>query len=105
MVLNKKRKTMKRELTKEEKRRAEALVDFDPGAVQAILMTGFIAGMELAMRLCRNRAEDLRLMDKDPLEADTCAGLIRICQVEIGAGRMKRPDFTKEEMDEMDRIA
>lgn len=100
---------MKRDLTEEEKRRMKALVDSDPRATEAILMTGFIAGMELAMRICRNRAEDIRAMGKIMTmagnEADNCAGIIRNVQVEIGSGRMKRPAFTAEESDEMDRIA
>jgi hypothetical protein len=40
--------------------------------------------------------------DQEPLN---CAAMIRFVQVEIGAGRMARPKFTKEELDEMDRIA
>jgi hypothetical protein len=73
-------------------------------------MRGVIAGMELAMRICRNRAQDYRSMGStDSLygqtqAAETCAGCIRITQVEIGAGRMPLPEFTQLEQEEINRI-
>jgi hypothetical protein len=67
---------------------------------------GIVAGMELAMRICRNRAEDCRSLrtDHHANEAENCAGIIRIVQVEIGAGRQHLPEFTLEEQEEMNRI-
>lgn len=67
---------------------------------------GIIAGMELAMRICRNRAQDYGgdLAEPKCQAAETCAGVIRIVQVEIGAGRQPLPEFTIEEQEEMNRI-
>jgi len=67
----------------------------------------FIEGMELAIRICRNRAEDYGGDLSKPMcqAAETCAGLIRLVQVEIGSGRQPLPVFTVEETDEIDRIS
>jgi hypothetical protein len=70
---------------------------------------GIVAGMELAMRICRNRAEDLeqsRTFDRQAAinASQMCALLIRNVQVELGAGRQPLPEFTIEEQDEMNRI-
>lgn len=67
----------------------------------------FLEGMEMAMRICRNRAQDLggNLDEPGPQHCETCAGVIRIVQVEIGAGRAPYPAFTKEEIDEIERIS
>ena len=79
---------------------------------------GVIAGMELAMRICRNRASDrMKLWTQSKRdsrasninaggqsEALICADMIRVVQVEIGSWRMKLPEFTLEEQDEINRI-
>lgn len=75
----------------------------------------FILGMEFAMRICRNEASNHK---GDPFvyghtdsraaratEADLCASLIRIVQVEIGSGRSPLPEFTPDEIDEVERIS
>lgn len=72
----------------------------------------FILGMELAMRIARNRKEDLAVTHSDYPKAlslvrnqiETLIGCIRIVQVEIGAGRMPLPEFTPDEIDEVERI-
>jgi len=66
---------------------------------------GLIAGMELAIRICRNRSYDRKRMGRDDQEALVCEGMIRIVQVEIGAGRQALPEFTIEEQEEINRIA
>lgn len=85
----------------------DMLMAIDVGTVGNIVQCSFIAGMELAMRICRNRASDCKEegWTIKEYEAFLCAQLIRNVQVEIGAGRMPRPKFTKEELDEMDRIS
>jgi hypothetical protein len=97
------------QLPEEIKRRADAVLDLDKEMVAQIVHVSFIAGMQLCMRLCRNRAEDIRAVGKMMTmagnEADNCAGIIRLTQVEIGSGRMARPTFTKEELEEMDQIS
>lgn len=93
------------ELKEEWKKRTDALIEADDEMLSRIFQTAFIAGMQLSMRLCRNRAEDCKAIGKDDGEAQNCAGIIRLCQVEIGSGRMQRPKFTKEELEEMDRIS
>lgn len=70
----------------------------------------FIMGMEFAMRVCRNRYADLESIggkweDPGPQAVATCIGMLRLVQVEIGAGRMPLPQFTREEIEEMERIA
>jgi hypothetical protein len=91
------------------KERINTLLEIDHDIIAKTVNVAFLAGMQLAMRLCRNRAEDIRsagkIMTMAGNEADNCAGIIRICQVEIGSGRMERPKFTKEELEEMDRIS
>lgn len=67
----------------------------------------FIEGMECAMRICRNRAQDCN-DTKQPVrsnEAELCSGLIRIVQANIGAGRQPLPTFTQDELDEIKRIS
>jgi hypothetical protein len=94
-------------LPEKERERIDLLMSVDVGAVGNIVTCSFVAGMELAMRICRNRAKDCKENNwtLKEYEAFTCAQLIRNVQVEIGAGRMQRPQFTKEELDEMDRIS
>lgn len=94
-------------IPEEVKERVDLLMSIDVGAVGNIVQCAFIAGMQLAMRICRNRARDCKENNwtLKEYEAHTCAHLIRNVQVEIGAGRMPRPKFTKEELDEMDRIS
>lgn len=94
-------------LPDEIKEKVELLMAIDVGAVGSIVQCSFVAGMELAMRICRNRAKDCKEegWTIKEYEAYLCAQIIRNAQVEIGAGRMARPQFTKEELDEMDRIA
>lgn len=96
-----------KELPKEMKESVDTLMAIDTPMVAKIVQCSFIAGMQFAMRICRNRAEDMLNIGNDQRsnEAETCASMIRIIQVEIGAGRAGRPDFTKEELEEMDRIA
>lgn len=96
-----------KKLPKKEKERVELLMAIDAEQIGQIVQCSFIAGMELALRICRNRAKDCKEegWTLKEYEAHTCAHLIRNVQVEIGAGRMPRPQFTKEELDEMDRIS
>lgn len=79
-----------------------------PELIEQIVMSAFIAGMELSIRICRNRAKEYgersRLFDRER-GAQSCAAVIRNVQVEIGSRRMQRPEFTNEEMEEMDRIS
>lgn len=81
--------------------------DFIP-AIQQCALESFVAGMSLAMRICRNRAEDIRsagkIMTMAGNEADNCVGVIRIVQVEIATGRSQIPGFTYDEIDEIRRI-
>jgi hypothetical protein len=70
----------------------------------------FILGMELAMRIIRNRCQShqemgIPLSQQPHQEAACCEGVIRIVQVEIGAGRLPLPTFSPEEIDEVERIA
>jgi len=68
----------------------------------------FIEGMELAMRICRNRAKDCSDLFDDTArsnEAEICSLLIRSVQVQIGAGRQPMPVFTQDEIDEIERIS
>jgi hypothetical protein len=97
----------KAKLPEEYKERIDLLMAVDNLAVANIVQCAFIAGMELAMRICRNRAKDCKTegWTIKEYEAFLCAQIIRNVQVEIGAGRMPRPQFTKEELDEMDRIS
>lgn len=92
-------------LDPEYKWKAGKLIDADPETLSNIVQCAFLAGMQLCIRICRNRAGDCRVSNQDDMEAENCAGLIRSVQVEIGAGRMPRPKFTKEELEEMDLIA
>ena len=97
----------KYELPQEVKDNVNLLISIDEEAVGNIVHCAFIAGLQLAMRICRNRAAHCKAegWTIKEYEAFYCAKLIRDIQVEIGAGRMKRPKFTKEELDEMDRIS
>jgi hypothetical protein len=96
----------KAKLPEKEKERVDLLIAIDAGAMGGVVQCSFIAGMQLAMRICRNRAKDCKEngWTIKEYEALLCAQLIRNMQVEIGAGRMPRPKFTKEELEEMDRI-
>jgi hypothetical protein len=95
------------QLPSEIRKRADAVMDLDKEMVAQIVHASFIAGMQLCIRLCRNRADDCERTGQEDKrqEALVCEGIIRITQVEIGAGRMARPEFTAEELEEMDRIA
>lgn len=66
-----------------------------------------IEGMELAMRVCRNRHQDCMIIGQTirANEATVCEAIIRLVQVEIGSGRMPLPTFTPSEINEMDRIS
>jgi len=98
------------ELTKEQQTKVERmlkLVDQDPSTMAHVFDTALVAGMELAMRICRERARwevKTGACTKGKPEGEICANLIRLNQVEIGAGRMPRPSFSKDEIDEMNRI-
>jgi hypothetical protein len=94
-------------IPEEVKEKVDLLLAIDAGAIGSIVQCSFIAGLELAMRICRNRASDCKTegWTIKEYEAFLCAQLIRNVQVEIGAGRMPRPTFTKEELEEMDRIS
>jgi hypothetical protein len=66
-----------------------------------------ILGMELAMRIIRNRAADQKDLAHwdDEQECQNLVGMIRIVQVEIGSGRMPVPsNWTPDEIDEVERI-
>lgn len=66
----------------------------------------FILGMEFAMRICRNEADNHKV--RNPLratEAELCSAIIRIVQVEIGSGRSPLPEFTDDEIKEVERIS
>jgi hypothetical protein len=75
----------------------------------------FILGMEMALRIIRNRRKDIAaLQGKEDLEdpqqqaVATCEGVVRLVQVEIGSGRMRPPypsEWSPEEIDEVERIA
>jgi hypothetical protein len=101
-------------LPPEYKARMDKMLQEDPEALSNIVQCAFLAGMQLTMRLLRNRAKDLKEIGENhtsymPIirenEVQNCVGIIRLCQVEIGAGRMARPKFSKEELEEMDRIS
>lgn len=96
-----------KELDPEYKERVDTLLAIDGEILAKAVQCSFLAGMQLAIRICRNRAGDCKVTGQaaGEMEAQNCAGLIRICQVEIGSGRMGRPKFTEEELDEMDRIS
>jgi hypothetical protein len=97
------------EVPPEYRARVDKLMALDAEVISNVVQCSFLAGLQLAMRICRNRAEDIRsqgkMMTMAGNEADNCAGIIRLTQVEIGAGRMARPKFSKEELEEMDRIS
>jgi hypothetical protein len=66
----------------------------------------FILGMEFAMRIVRNSGETFfngKRVDETALEGINA--MIRLCQVEIGAGRMPLPEFSEEEIAEVERIS
>jgi hypothetical protein len=67
---------------------------------------GLIAGMQLAMRICRNKKEDMLITShyEEAGGADLCDIAIRVQQVQIGSGRAPLPEFTIEEQEEMNRI-
>lgn len=81
------------------------------------LLLGRLQGMTLAMRITRNRAEDLNSMHRQASEARTgacyqaeeqeahnIAALIRLMQVQLGNGAMEFPELTAAELDEINRI-
>jgi hypothetical protein len=94
-----------KEMIPEWKDRMDTLIAIDQEGMNAAIQSAFIAGMQLAIRLCRNRSRDCVNMGRGGEEAQNCAYIIRFVQVEIGAGRMLRPQFTKEELEEMNQIA
>lgn len=62
--------------------------------------------MEFAMRIVRNSAETYfngKKPDETMLEGIN--SMIRIVQVQIGSGRMPLPEFTPDEIDEVERIS
>jgi hypothetical protein len=75
----------------------------------------FVLGMELAMRIAGNRANDRAavlgvpnydLSDPEIQALATARAMIRLVQVEIGSGRMPVPnEWTPDEIDEVGRIA
>jgi hypothetical protein len=89
------------------KKRVDALLALDHDIMAKAIHCAFLAGMQLSIRLVRNRADDCERMGKPDKrqEALVIEGIIRICQVEIGSGRTPRPQLTKEELEEMDRIS
>jgi hypothetical protein len=84
----------------------ELLCGMTPLAATRLL--GQLEGMEMAMRICRNRASDLEGTDGMPSayvqEALNLAGIIRLVQVQIGSGRQTFGPLTQEEQDEINRI-
>lgn len=84
---------------------------------ERILLLGRLQGMTLAMRIVRNRAEDLRNMHKEASEkltgycyqgeaqeAENIAAIIRLSQVSLGNGMIAFPELTEAELDEINRI-
>jgi hypothetical protein len=74
-------------------------------------MLGRLEGMSMAMRVARNRAEDVGGLDANNStnqlrenEAQTVAAMIRMLQVAFGNGTMRFDDFSDEEIDEILRI-
>ena len=69
-------------------------------------LKSFVYGMQLSMRICRNISEDIREKTKKDQanDADNCAGVIRLLQVEIDSGRFKFEGFTPQEVEEVERI-
>lgn len=80
---------------------AEHLASLDP--VEQVKLLCRLEGMELAMRICRTRAMDANNMASWHY-AGECAELIRIVQVQIGAGAIPFPELTKDEQMELARI-
>lgn len=69
---------------------------------------GRLEGMSLAMRICRNRAEDApegSIAWLRANEATLCAEMIRMVQVQIGSGRQPEiGDLSADELEELWRI-
>lgn len=66
----------------------------------------FILGMELAMRIVGNSAETYFNGAKpDETMLDGINAMIRLVQVEMGSGRMPLPEFSPDEIDEVERIS
>lgn len=63
-----------------------------------------LEGMQLAQRICRNRAEDVRDNPSRMMEAEICAESIRLVQVGIGNGSMPFGELTADEQDAIGRI-
>ena len=92
----------------------DTLAPLPAGEVDRLL--GRIEGMEMAMRICRNRAVDMQdMMDDEDVgtriglrfqrdEAETLAAMIRLVQVSIGNGTMPFGDLTAAEQEEIWRI-
>lgn len=67
-------------------------------------MLGRIEGMQMAIRICNNRAEDIKDSLNRSQEAAVLAGIIRICQVNIGSGISKFGDLSEDEQAAIWRI-
>lgn len=65
---------------------------------------GRIEGMEMSMRICRNRAEDIKDSLNRSTEAAVCAEIIRMCQVQFGSGKSRFGELTEDELAEINRI-
>lgn len=90
------------------------LLDSLPGLERERLL-GRIEGMEIAMRVCRNRAADCHgIRDAANMaqphwtvradEAYTLASVIRLVQVQIGSGRQQFGELAPDELEEIERI-
>jgi hypothetical protein len=82
----------------------EMLSQFDDFDRQRAL--GLLEGLQLAQRICNNRAEDNRRMFRQQAEqeAHVCAEVIRVTQVMIGSGRQVIPELTPQEQEMIWRI-
>lgn len=69
---------------------------------------GRLEGMSMAMRICRNRAEDEGGVNTPKgMAAEICQATIRFVQVQLGSGRQSWQDMgglTEDELDELWRI-
>lgn len=78
------------------------LEQLPPEARERLL--GRIEGMTMAMRICRNRAEDVKDNLNRSMEAAALAEIIRMVQVQIGSARQLFGPLTEDELDEIRRI-
>lgn len=82
-----------------------------------MLLLGRLQGMTLAMRIARNRANDLHTMHRqaseqrngasyqvEEQEAHNVAAMIRLMQVSLGNGTLEFPELSADELDEINRI-